>query len=73
MGLTVCAEMEAKKNKQTYNAQDLAELLEISTSKAYQFIKKMNDELAAAGYLTCRGRVPRAYFEKRFYGAGANE
>lgn len=54
--------------KQVYGAKDLQELLDVSESKAYQYIRQMNTELQEKGFLTVRGRVPAAYVEKRFFG-----
>lgn len=56
-------------SRATYTAQELAELLGVSECKAYQYIRQMNAELEKQGYLTVRGKIPRAYAEKRFYGA----
>lgn len=53
----------------TYTAQELAELLGVSESKAYQYIKQMNAELTKQGYLTVRGKIPREYAYKRFFGS----
>ena len=55
-------------SRQTYNAKELGEVLGVSDSKAYQLIRKMNEELEHKGFLICRGRVPRAYVETRFFG-----
>lgn len=44
--------------KQVYTAKDLQELLGVSESKAYQYIKIMNQELSEKGFLTVRGRFP---------------
>lgn len=54
-----------------YGARELAELLGVSESKSYQLIRGMNTELSQKGFLTCRGRVPRAYVEERFFGVKA--
>ena len=59
--------------RQTYNAKELGEVLGVSESKAYQFIRQMNDELKSKGYLVCRGKVSRAYVEQRFFGMTAAE
>ena len=66
-------------SRSTYNAQELAELLGVSESKAYQYIKQMNAELTKQGYLTVRGKIPKLYADKRFFvavtaeqGAAAN-
>lgn len=55
-------------SRQTYNAKELAELLGVSESKSYQYIRQMNAELTDKGFLTVRGRIPKAYVEKRFFG-----
>ncbi len=54
--------------KQVYTAKDLQELLGVSESKAYQYIKIMNQELSEKGFLTVRGKVPCAYVQERFFG-----
>lgn len=56
-------------SRATYTAQELAELLGVSESSAYKLIRQMNAELAQQGYLVCRGRISKAYVEKRFYGS----
>ena len=48
--------------------KDISEILGVSESKSYQFIRQMNEELAEKGFIVCRGRVPVAYFNERFYG-----
>lgn len=55
-------------SRQVYNAREVAELLGVSESKAYQFIKTMNTELEKKGFLTIRGKVPAAYVRERFFG-----
>ena len=54
--------------KQVYTAKELAEMLGVSESKAYIFIRQMNAELQEKGYLTVRGKVPCAYVHERFFG-----
>ena len=54
--------------KQVYNVKDIQGLLGVSESKAYQYIRVMNDELQEKGFLVVRGKVPRAYVEERFFG-----
>ena len=55
-------------SRQVYNANELAEVLGISASKAYDYIRQMNDELQKKGFLVVRGKVPVAYVEERFFG-----
>ena len=55
-------------NKRFLTARDVAEQMEISVPTAYKVIRKLNQELAAQGYLVMAGRVSRAYFEEKTYG-----
>lgn len=54
--------------RQVYNAEDIRALLGVSESKAYQYIRIMNEELSEKGFLVVRGKVPKAYVEERFFG-----
>ena len=57
----------ATRSKQFIGAAEIAETLEMSLTYAYSVIKKLNAELAANGYLTVSGKVPRKYFNERYY------
>lgn len=46
---------------------DVQEELGISRSKAYQIIKRLNEELEQKGYLVINGKVSKRYFEEKFY------
>ena len=48
--------------------EDVKEVLHVSTSKAYEMIKRLNDELSQKGYMVIRGKVPEKYLQERFYG-----
>lgn len=52
--------------KQYLTAQEVAEVVGVSTGKAYSMIREMNAELKAEGYLTVSGKVPTAFFRKNF-------
>jgi phage terminase small subunit len=39
--------------------------LDCSQRKAYEVLKRLNDDLKKQGFITISGRVPRAFFEKR--------
>lgn len=57
-------------NKNAYvDVKEVSQLLGVSQSKAYQIIKQLNDDLKKDGYLTIAGKVSRAYFYKKWYGA----
>ena len=53
---------------QFITAAEVAEIMGISRSKAYQIVREMNRELKAQGYLTVAGKCPAQYFKQKFYG-----
>ena len=55
-------------NKLFFKAADVCELLEVSTTSAYEIIANLNSELEKKGYLVLKGKVPTKYFVERFYG-----
>lgn len=57
-------------NKIFITAPEMAELLGISLGHAYKMIREMNKELEKSGYLVIAGKVPKGYFEKRWFGFG---
>ena len=54
-------------SKVFYTADDVAELLTISRPTAYRIIRKLNDEFAEKGFIIISGRVPKKYFDEKFY------
>ena len=54
-------------SKVFYTADDVAELLTISRPTAYRIIRKLNDELAEKGFIIISGRVPKKYFDEKYY------
>lgn len=50
-----------------YLVDDVMKILGVSKSKAYKVMQDMNKELSGEGYFTIAGKVPRRYFEERFY------
>ncbi len=59
-----------KENKIYITASELSELLGISLGHAYKLIRSMNKELEESGYMIVAGKLPRKYFEKRWFGYG---
>ena len=53
---------------QFITASEVAEIMGISRSKAYQIVREMNRELKAQGYLTVAVKCPAHYFKQMFYG-----
>ncbi len=66
-------EAREKSERQTMDVWDVSETLGVSKSTAYAVIRRLNEELEKMNYITVRGRVSRAYFEKRTYGVSVNE
>lgn len=60
-------------SRQMYNAKELSEILQVSEGQSYKFIRMMNEELKSSGFLIVRGKVPRAYVEKRFFGVNPGD
>lgn len=60
-----------KENKIYLTAVELSEMLGVSAGHAYKIIRKLNQELEKEGYIIIAGKVPKRYFEKRWYGFGA--
>lgn len=49
-------------------ANDVAKELGVSKGHAYKMIRQLNDELHNSGFMVISGKIPRAYWEKKFYG-----
>lgn len=48
--------------------EDVMNELGVKRSKAYSILKEMNEELVKEGYIAVRGKIPRPYWETKFYG-----
>lgn len=51
--------------KNFMTADEVAEELLISKSKAYEIVRQLNAEMRKQGYLTVAGRVNTTFFHKR--------
>ena len=51
---------------QFITAAEVAEIMGISRSKAYQIVREMNSELKSQGYLTVAVKCPALYFKQIF-------
>ena len=52
---------------QFITAAEVAEIMGVSRTKAYQIVRDMNRELRSMGYITVSGKCPVLYFDKKFY------
>ena len=59
--------------RQVYGAKELSDILGVSESKSYEYIRIMNSELKEKGFLTVRGKVPAADVQERFFGVKAGD
>jgi predicted DNA-binding transcriptional regulator AlpA len=60
-------EYEQQTKSRFMTAQDVADEIGISKSRAYILIRDLNKELAKKGYYTIAGKIPRKYFEEKLY------
>lgn len=60
------------KSNYMMNANDVAEELGISKGHAYKVIRQLNEELKESGFIVVAGKIPRAFWEKKFYGYEKN-
>ncbi|MFR8315895.1 DNA-binding protein [Eubacterium ventriosum] len=49
-------------------ANDVANELGVSKGHAYKVIRILNEELREKGFVVITGKIPRAFWEKKFYG-----
>lgn len=55
-------------NNYMVTAQDVVDTLGVSIGHAYKIIRQLNKELEDSGYIVVSGKIPRAYWDKKFYG-----
>ena len=60
-------------NKIYITARELSYMLGVSMGYAYKIIRNLNKELEKDGYIVIAGKVPKGYFEKRWFGYNAKE
>lgn len=58
-------EVEPMEQSIFISAQEVADMLGISKSKAYRIVRELNEELEAKGFITVAGRVSRKFFEEK--------
>ena len=53
--------------KRFLNAEDVANIMECSKSRAYTIIKDLNAEMKSKGYVVISGKINAKYFNERIY------
>ena len=59
---------EAMDKKMFMRVDEVAAVLDVSVSYAYNLIRELNRELKEKGCMVIAGRIDRQYFYERFYG-----
>lgn len=49
-------------------AQNVVDMLGVSKGHANKIIRQLNKELEDNGYIVVSGKIPKAYWDKKFYG-----
>ena len=47
---------------------EVSEELGVSRGHAYKVIRDLNEELSSKGFIVVAGKIPRAFWETKFYG-----
>ncbi len=55
-------------NNYMVTAQDVVDMLGVSKGHVYKIIRQLNKELEDSGYIVVSGKIPKAYWDKKFYG-----
>ena len=55
-------------NNYMVTAQDVVDMLGVSKGHVYKIIRQLNKELEYSGYIVVSGKIPKAYWDKKFYG-----
>ena len=51
-----------------YTADEVAVMVGVGRTTAYGIVKKLNKELEKDGFLVIGGKLPKEYFDKRYFG-----
>ena len=50
-----------------FTANDVAQIMKVSTQTAYRIIHLLNNELKSKGYVVVAGRISQKYFCEKLY------
>lgn len=56
------------KEKYMMDVNDVINELGVFRSKAYEILRQLNKSLEEEGYTSIAGKIPRPYWETKFYG-----
>ena len=56
------------KSNYMIGVDEVSKELGVSKGHAYKVIRELNEELSEKGFIVVAGKVPKAYWEKKFFG-----
>jgi hypothetical protein len=56
-----------------YTAMEVANVIGVGRTTAYKVVKAMNTELEKKGYLVVDGKIPKEYFNSKYYGGSSRK
>lgn len=56
-----------------YTADEIATMIGVGRTTSYKLVNQMNEELSKKGFLVVKGKVPKEYFDARYYGGACKE
>ncbi|MCR5778070.1 ICEBs1 excisionase [Lachnospiraceae bacterium C1.1] len=56
-----------------YTADEVAQMVGVGRTKAYGIVKQMNQELKERGYLTVGGKIPKEFFDSKYFGGSGHK
>ena len=51
-----------------YTADEIAQMVGVGRTTSYKMVNQMNAELLKQGFLVVKGKIPKEYFDARYYG-----
>ena len=51
-----------------YTADEVARMIGVGRTTAYGIVKKLNKELEKDGFLVVGGKLPKEYFDAKYFG-----
>lgn len=51
-----------------YTADEIAKMVGVGRTTSYKMVNQMNAELLKQGFLVVKGKIPKEYFDAKYYG-----
>lgn len=51
-----------------YTAEEISKMIGVGKTSAYAIVKKLNKELSDKGYIVVNGKIPKKYFNEKYFG-----